>query len=59
MKTTKSPPPKTDSPKPKPPICAHLDRSIVVLEIIANCEKTAIQCDYCGQILTEHKTDCR
>lgn len=39
--------------------CDHKDTSIVVLEIVATCEKTAIQCDYCGEILTEPKTDCR
>jgi hypothetical protein len=39
--------------------CTHADTSIVVLEIVATCEKTATQCDYCGKILTEPKTDCR
>ncbi|PDS24668.1 hypothetical protein [Flavobacterium branchiophilum] len=39
-------------------ICNHKDKSIVVLEIIATCEKTALQCDYCGTILTEPKTEC-
>jgi hypothetical protein len=39
--------------------CDHKDTSIVVLEIVATCEKTAIQCDYCGEILTKPETDCR
>ena len=39
--------------------CGHQDTSIVVIQVIANCEKTAVQCDYCGQILTKPKTDCR
>jgi hypothetical protein len=39
--------------------CSHPDTSIVVLQIVANCEKTATQCDYCGKILTEPTTDCR
>jgi len=39
--------------------CDHRDYSTVVLEIVANCEKTANQCDYCGKIITEPKTDCR
>lgn len=38
--------------------CDHKDKSIVVLEVTATCEKTALQCDYCGEILTEPKTDC-
>lgn len=39
--------------------CGHADTSTVVLEIVSNCEKTAIQCDYCGKIVTEPKTECR
>ncbi len=39
--------------------CDHKDTSIVVIEILATCEKTAIQCDYCGEILNEPQTDCR
>ena len=39
--------------------CNHADTSIVVIEVVVNCEKTAIQCDYCGKIVTEPKTDCR
>ena len=39
--------------------CNHKDTSIVVLEIVATCEKTALQCDYCGKIVTKPKTDCR
>lgn len=39
--------------------CDHSDKSIVVIEVVANCEKIALQCDYCGKILTEPKTDCR
>ena len=42
-----------------PENCDHKDTSTVVLEIVANCEKTALQCNYCGTILTEPKTDCR
>lgn len=38
--------------------CDHKDTSIVVLEVVVNCEKTALQCDYCGKILTKPKTDC-
>ncbi len=38
--------------------CKHTDVTIVTIEAIINCEKTALQCDYCGEIL-EHKTDCR
>lgn len=39
--------------------CKHQDTTLVVIEVVANCEKTATQCDYCGKILTEPKTDCR
>ena len=42
-----------------PENCDHKDTSIVVIEVVLNCEKTAIQCDYCGKIVTEPKTDCR
>ena len=42
-----------------PENCDHKDTSIVVIEVVVNCEKTALQCDYCGTILTEPKTDCR
>ena len=42
-----------------PENCDHKDTSIVVLEIVATCEQTAIQCDYCGEILTKPETDCR
>lgn len=42
-----------------PENCDHKDKSIVVIEVVVNCEKTALQCDYCGTILTEPKTDCR
>jgi ribosomal protein S27E len=38
--------------------CSHADVSIVVIAAILTCETTAIQCDYCGQILTKPKTDC-
>lgn len=38
--------------------CTHADTTLVVLAIVATCETTAIQCDYCGKILTEPKTDC-
>ncbi|NDP26435.1 MAG: hypothetical protein GZ087_03270 [Flavobacterium sp.] len=41
-----------------PDECKHEDTSLVVLELIGTCEKTAIQCDYCGKILTEPKIDC-
>lgn len=39
--------------------CDHADTTIVVIEVVANCEKTALQCDYCGEIITEPKRDCR
>ena len=39
--------------------CEHKDTSIVVIEVTVTCEKTAIQCDYCGKILTEPENDCR
>ena len=39
--------------------CDHKDTSIVVLEIVKKKKKTALQCDYCGKIITEPKTDCR
>lgn len=39
--------------------CGHADTSIVVLEVVVTCETTAIQCDYCGKILTKPETDCR
>ncbi|GEM55265.1 hypothetical protein B0A58_07320 [Flavobacterium branchiophilum NBRC 15030 = ATCC 35035] len=39
--------------------CNHKDTSIIVLEVVATCEKTALQCDNCGEIVTEPKTDCR
>lgn len=42
-----------------PENCEHKDTSIVVIEVVVNCEKTALQCDYCGKIITEPKTDCR
>lgn len=38
--------------------CGHADTSIVVILANQVCEETAIQCDYCGKILTEPKTDC-
>ena len=38
--------------------CDHKHTSIVVLEATLTCETTALQCDYCGQLLTEPKTDC-
>lgn len=38
--------------------CPHSDVTLVVLAVVANCETTALQCDYCGQLLTEPKTDC-
>lgn len=43
----------------KPEQCDHKDTSIVVIEATVTCEKTAIQCDYCGKILTEPENDCR
>ena len=39
--------------------CTHADTTLVVLAIVHTCETTAIQCDDCGKILTEPKTDCR
>lgn len=42
-----------------PENCDHKDKSIVVIDVVLNCEKTAIQCDYCGKLLTEPITDCR
>ena len=39
--------------------CEHLDTSIVVIELLLTCEKTATQCDHCGKILTEPEIDCR
>jgi hypothetical protein len=39
--------------------CDHKDTSLVVIEVTVTCEKTALQCDYCGKILDEPKTDCR
>lgn len=39
--------------------CDHHSASIVVIEAVASCEKTALQCDYCSELLTEPKTDCR
>jgi hypothetical protein len=39
--------------------CEHKDTSIVVIQANQVCEETAIQCDYCGEILTKPKTDCR
>ena len=42
-----------------PENCEHKDTSVVVIEVVVNCEKTALQCDYCGKIITEPKTDCR
>lgn len=39
--------------------CDHKDTSIVVIEVTVTCEKTAIQCDYCGEILTKPENDCR
>lgn len=38
--------------------CEHKNTSTVVLESVATCEKTAIKCTDCGEILTEPKTDC-
>lgn len=38
--------------------CVHYNTSIVVLESVATCEKTAIKCTDCSEILTEPKTDC-
>lgn len=50
---------KCDNADITPENCDHKDKSIVVIEVVVNCEKTALQCDYCGTILTEPKTDCR
>lgn len=50
---------KCDNADITPENCDHKDTSIVVLEVVVNCEKTAIQCDYCGEILTKPETDCR
>jgi len=36
--------------------CDHKDTSIVVLEATVTSETTAIQCDYCGKILSKPKT---
>lgn len=38
--------------------CRHSDVSLVVIAVVANCETTALQCDYCGKLLTDPKTDC-
>lgn len=38
--------------------CDHANISIAVIEIIATCEKTALRCENCGEILTQPKTDC-
>ena len=38
--------------------CEHKDTSIVVIEATLTSETTAIQCDYCGKILTKPKTEC-
>ena len=49
-------------PEPSPTLnndCTHSDTSIVVIAIVVNCETTALQCDFCGQILTKPETDCR
>jgi hypothetical protein len=50
---------KCDNTDITPENCDHKDTSIVVLEVVVNCEKTALQCDYCGTILIEPKTECR
>jgi len=39
--------------------CTHQDTSIVVIKATTTCETTALQCDYCGELLTEPETDCR
>jgi ribosomal protein S27E len=38
--------------------CDHKDTSIKVMEVTVTCEKTALQCNNCGKILTEPKTEC-
>jgi hypothetical protein len=44
--------------KINPDNCEHLDTSTVVIEATATCEKTVVQCDYCGKFLTEPKISC-
>ena len=38
--------------------CDHKDTSVKVIEVTVTCEKTALQCNNCGKILTEPKTEC-
>lgn len=38
--------------------CDHSETSIVTTAVTVTCETTVTQCDNCGEILTEPKTDC-